>query len=99
MHPLRKGHSLRLPLSLRAPKTWNSLSYVGEMNEAFLTAATGAQSIPSVPLLPEGKGRRPVVFCPPLLWDCLFRGTPCFQALSFGSTTVYMFTPLSHNLQ
>lgn len=55
MYPLRKGHPLRLPLSLTAPKTWKPFSNTGEMNEAFLTAATGAQSIPSVPLLPEGK--------------------------------------------
>lgn len=55
MYPLRKGHPLRLPLSLTAPKTWKPLSYAGEMNEAFLTAATGAQSTPSVPPLPEGK--------------------------------------------
>lgn len=52
MHPLRKGHPIRLPISLRAPKTWKPLSCTGEMNKVFLTVA---QSIPSVPLLPEEK--------------------------------------------
>lgn len=55
MHPLRKGNSIRLPLSLSAPTPWKSLSCAGEMNELFLTAGAVAQSIPSVPLLPEGK--------------------------------------------